>query len=175
AVPAAAKPRLAAGTNEDLAAVPAWTFDALAGAGALVSSARDQLKLIDAELDAAAGSAQPLRHAMKLTQEPQLDRAGDNIGLGWTIDSAGRYWHNGGSGGFHAFIGFDPKNKHGIVVLTSTASTLVDRLADAMYKVLDGAAPPPIRFATIEQLAPFAGTYDLSGTKLKVTVDGKRL
>jgi hypothetical protein len=60
-------------------------------------------------------------------------------------------------------------------VLTATASSLVDRLADAMYKILDGAAPPPAKFASVEQIQPFAGTYDLTGTKLKVTVDGKRL
>ena len=38
AVPAAADARRATGTNDDLAAVPPWTFDALAGAGALVST-----------------------------------------------------------------------------------------------------------------------------------------
>src|SRR5262249_10207257 len=76
-VPAALSARRAPATTEDLASTVPWTFDALAGAGALVSSARDQLRLIDAELDAVDGSTQPLRRAMKLTQEPQLDRTGD--------------------------------------------------------------------------------------------------
>jgi serine-type D-Ala-D-Ala carboxypeptidase/endopeptidase len=174
-VPPALQARRATGTNDDLASVPPWTFDALAGAAALVTSARDQLHLIEVELDAAAGGSLPLRHAMKLTQEPALDRTGDNEGLGWMIDGAGRYWHNGSTGGFHAFIGFDPKTKHGVVLLASTSTALVDRLSDALYKVLDGTPSPPIQFATAAQLAPFAGTYELSGTKLQIVAEGNRL
>jgi D-alanyl-D-alanine-carboxypeptidase/D-alanyl-D-alanine-endopeptidase len=176
-VPVALKPRRAAGTTDDLAPAVPWTFDAFAGAAALVSTARDQLRLLEAELDAAAGGSLALRRAMHLTQEPQLERTGDNEGLGWMIDSAGRYWHNGSTGGFHAFVGFDPKNKRGVILLASTATSLVDRLADAMYKILEDPNAPPAaaKLATAAELPPFAGTYDLSGTKLKVTVDGKRL
>jgi serine-type D-Ala-D-Ala carboxypeptidase/endopeptidase len=175
AVPAAARPRLVAGSNEDLAPVPGWTFDALAGAGGLVTTAQDQLRLIDAELDAAAGGARPLRRAMKLTQEPQLDRVGDNQGMGWTIDSAGRYWSSGSTGGHHAFVGFDPKTKRGIVVLASTATALVDRLVDPLYKVLDGAPPAPVAFPGAAALARYAGHYDLSGAKLQIIAEGVRL
>lgn len=174
-VPAALAPRRADGTNDDLARAAPWTFDALAGAAALVSSARDQLRLIEIELDAAAGGALPLRRAMKLTQEPQLDRTGDNEGLGWMIDSAGRYWHNGGTGGYHAFVGFDPKTKRGVVLLASTATALVDRLSDAMYKILENAPPPAAMFPTAAQIAPFAGSYEVGGTRLQVVADGKRL
>jgi len=174
-VPAAAKPRRAAGTTEDLAPAPPWTYDAMAGAGALISTARDQLRMIDAELDAAAGGQLPLRRAMKLTQEPALDRPGDNEGLGWMIDPTGRYWHNGTTGGFHAFVGFDPKTKRGVVLLASTASSLIDRLAEPMYKLLDNAPPPPHKLATAADGAAYAGTYDLAGSKVQVVAQGKRL
>ncbi len=173
--PAALAARRAPGTTDDLASAVPWTFDALAGAGAVVSSARDQLRLIDAELDAADGSTQPLRRAMKLTQEPQLDRSGDNVSLGWLIDSAGRYWRNGGTGGYHAFVGFDPKTKRGVVLLASTATSTIERLAEPMYKVLEGAAPPPAKLAGAAELAAFAGRYDLGGTTLQVIAEGKRL
>jgi D-alanyl-D-alanine-carboxypeptidase/D-alanyl-D-alanine-endopeptidase len=175
AVPAALAARRAIGTSDDLQKASPWTFDALAGAGAVVSSAADQLRLIDAELDAAAGGTQVLRRAMKLTQEAQLDRTGQNVGLGWLIDSTGRYWHNGGTGGFHAFVGFDPRTKRGVVLLASTATSLIDRLAEVMYKVLEGAPPPPVKLATAADLAALVGGYDLSGTTLQVTADGKRL
>lgn len=174
-VPAALAARRAPGTTEDLTPTVPWTFDALAGAGAVVSSARDLLRLIDAELDAADGSAQPLRRAMKLTQEPQLDRTGDNVSLGWLIDSAGRYWRNGGTGGYHAFIGFDPKTKRGVVLLASTATSTIERLAEPMYKVLEGSPPPPARLPGPAELAPLAGGYDLGGTTLQVIAEGKRL
>ena len=176
-VPPALAARRATGTNDDLAATPAWTFDALAGAGGVWSTARDQLLLIDAELDAAEGGTRPLRRAMKLSQEPELDRTGQNEGLGWLIDTGGRYWQNGTSGGFHAFIGFDPKTKHGVVVLKSTTTALVDRLSAAMYKILEepNAVLPPVKFPTAAELASLAGTYDLGGAKLKVIAEGKRL
>lgn len=175
-VPAAAAPRRAVGTNDDLAPATPWIYGAMTSTGALISTAADQLKLIDAELDAASGGTQlPLRRALKLTQESVLEKAGENIGLGWMIDSAGRYWHNGNSGGSHAFLGFDPKTRRGVVLLASTSTSLLDRLADAMYKILEDGAPPVAKFPTAEQLAPLAGTYEVSGTRLQVVVAGKRL
>jgi len=165
----------AEGTNEDLQPMVPWTFDALAGAGALVSNARDQLALIDAELDAVAGSKLPLRGPMRLTQEAQLDEVGANAGLGWVIDREGRYWHNGGTGGFHAFVGFDPKSRRGIVILAATSTSLVDHLANSLYKILDGEPPTPVTFPTAEQLTPLAGSYDFSGTKLSISAVGRRL
>lgn len=173
--PAGTDTRRAPGTDEDLQPKPPWTFDALAGAGALVSDARDQLHLIDAELDAYAGGKAALRGPMRLTQEDQLDGQGPNTGLGWQVDADGRYWHNASTGGYHCFIGFDVKTRRGVVILASTASSLLDRLADVMYKVLEGSPPVPAKFPTPEQLVPLAGTYDFSGTKLIVTVGGKRL
>lgn len=174
-VPAALAARRAAGTTDDLTKVAPWTFDALAGAAALVSTARDQLRLVGAELDGSAAGSQALGRALKLTQEPQLDRTGDNEGLGWMIDSAGRYWQNGGTGGFHAFIGFDPKTRRGVVLLASTATSLVDHLSDVMYKILEGTPPPVAKFPSAAELAPLAGTYALSDTKLQIVVEGKRI
>jgi CubicO group peptidase (beta-lactamase class C family) len=174
-VPKQAAARLATGTNDDLAPTTPWTYDALAGTGGLISTARDQLALLEAELDADAGSRQPLRPAMKLTQEPQLERGGDNEGLGWQIDSAGRYWHNGSTGGFHAFIGFDPKTRRGVVILASTRTSLIDSLPNAIYRLLANEDVKPPVFPDAAALAIFAGTYDFQGVKLAVKVHGKRL
>jgi CubicO group peptidase (beta-lactamase class C family) len=177
AVPAAAAARRAVGTNTDLQPVPPWTHDALAAAGALISDAHDQLKLIDAELAAAAApkDTSGLRPAMRLTQEAQLVRQGDNEGLGWQIDGQGRYWHNGGTGGFHAFVSFDPKTHRGIVILAATSTMTVDRLVDVLYRVFDGSAPPPPTYPTATDFAPLIGHYDFQGMKIAVTLKGKRL
>jgi CubicO group peptidase (beta-lactamase class C family) len=177
AVPAAAARRRMVGTDSELAAVPRWTWDALAGAGGLVSSARDQLQLIEAELDAAAGGKNlPLRSQMRLTQEPQLDAASpQNAGLGWVIDGDGRYWHGGGTAGFRAFVGFDPKTHRGVVALASTASPLVERLGRALFGLFEATPPRPWTAPTAAQLASYAGSYDLGGTKLAVVAAGKRL
>lgn len=175
-VPAAAAPRRVVGTDEELAAVPHWTWDALAPAGALSSTARDLLKLLDAELDAAAGGkTMPLRNQLRLTQEAQLEGEGrDNAGFGWMIDADGRYWHTGGTAGFRAYAGFDPKTKRGVVVLASTSTPLVDRLGRGMWELLADAAKPWTA-PTAAQLATFAGAYDLAGNRLAVVAAGKRL
>lgn len=176
-VPAAAAPRRATPTNDDLVPVPAWTWtDSLAGAGGLTSTVRDQLKLIDAELDAAAGSKAPLRGAMRFSQEEQLaDQPSDNAGLGWFIDPRGRLIHNGGTAGSRGFIGFDPKSRRGVVVLASTGSSIVDRLGPALFDVLENTAKPPGPLPTAAQLASYQGTYDFTGTKLAIVGANNRL
>jgi serine-type D-Ala-D-Ala carboxypeptidase/endopeptidase len=175
-VPDAAKVRRAQGTNPELRPVPYWYFDALAGAGALVSDAHDMLSLIDDEMDAASNSHGPLRQAMKLTQAQQLERPeADNEGLGWEIDSAGRFWHNGQTGGFHVFVGFEPKTRRGVVLLASTALAIFDRFADELYQMMAGEDVKSFVPPTAEQLAAYAGTYMLQDEPLAVTVQAKRL
>jgi CubicO group peptidase (beta-lactamase class C family) len=174
-VPDAARARRASGTNVDLAPMKHWSYDALAGAGGLSSTVRDQLKLLEAQLEADAGSKAPLRPAMRLTQEAQLDRPGDNEGLGWQIDSAGRFWQNGNTAGFYAFIGFDPKVRRGIVILSSTKSSLIDSLSIKLYRLLANEDVKPPVYPDAAQLAEYAGTYDFQGIKLTMTVVGKRL
>jgi len=173
-VPAAATSRRATGTDTDLKPVVPWTFSALAPAGALVSDAHDQLALIGAELDAAAGGKLALRAAMRLTQEPELDNKGPNEGLGWQIDAKGRYWHNGETGGFHSYIGFDPTTRRGIVILSATALMPLDNLSDVLYDVLAGKSLPAVTYPTAADLAPLAGHYDFQGTQLEIKLAGKR-
>jgi CubicO group peptidase (beta-lactamase class C family) len=119
----AQKKRLAAGNNPMLRPIRNWHFDALAGAGALLSTGRDMLKF----LTAAMGLREtPLRRAFDLMLEkkhptgtPDLD-----VAMGWHIWT--KYgteivWHNGGTGGYRSFAGFDPKTKTGVVVLCNTS------------------------------------------------------
>lgn len=175
-VPEGAKFRRATGTNSDLTPVPYWYYGALAGAGALISDAHDMLALIEAELDASSGSALPLRHAMRFTQEQALDHTlGESAGLGWQIDTAGRFWHTGQTGGFHSFVGFDPKTRRGVVVLASTASQLLDRLGEDMYRVLSGDPPRPLHVPSPTQTAEYQGTYSLGGENIAIVESNKRL
>jgi CubicO group peptidase (beta-lactamase class C family) len=174
-VPSSAEARRAQGTDEDLASAPRVNVGILAGGLGLVSTARDQLAFIDAQLDAAAGGRQTLRPAMALTQELQARGDGPNVGLGWNVDSAGRYWQAGSTPGFRSFIGFDPKNRRGIVILSSTAVSLTDGLAKRFYDILAGQPVPPPKFPDAAQLALFVGTYSLQGSPLRMTAKDRRL
>jgi serine-type D-Ala-D-Ala carboxypeptidase/endopeptidase len=175
ALPTGTTARKVLGTDDDLKRVPRWTWGALVAAGGLVTSANDSLKLLEAELDAAAGSRGVLRPQMRLTQEAQLDRGGDNEGLGWMIDAGGRLWYDGRTSGFRTYLGFDPKTKRAVVILSSTSTTLVDFLGPMMFEVLDGTAKPPIAPPGVNTMGAYVGKYDFTGTILDVKLDGKRL
>jgi len=85
--------------------VPNWDLPTLAGAGALRSTVQDMLTFLAANLDSTSvfRQAHVSRHA--------AGNANMTIGLGWHIltrpGGATITWHNGGTGGYRSFTGFD--------------------------------------------------------------------
>jgi CubicO group peptidase (beta-lactamase class C family) len=120
--------RLATGHNQALKPVPNWDLPTLAGAGALRSTVNDMLKFVAANLGL---TKSPLLVAMQKAQQSQRETGQPDlsIGLNWHIlkkfDSE-MIWHNGGTGGYHSFIGFDKKNRKGVVVLSNSANDIDD-------------------------------------------------
>lgn len=131
--------RLAYGHSSSLRPVKNWDFDALAGAGAIRSTAADMLKFLAAHmglkqtpLDAAI---QRMRSVRRETGVPHLQ-----IALAWHIlDQYGEIiWHNGGTAGYRTFAGFNPSTGKGVVVLCNTFVDIDDigrRLLDERYPV----------------------------------------
>jgi D-alanyl-D-alanine-carboxypeptidase/D-alanyl-D-alanine-endopeptidase len=134
--------RLATGHTRRGRAVPPLQLPALAGAGALRSTAADLLCLLQATLDPART---PLAAALERTQLPRLRMARHlEVGLGWMIahppGAAGPVlWHNGGTSGFRSFVGAARKTGTAVVVLSNTARS-VDRLGLRLLKALAGSA-----------------------------------
>lgn len=113
------KARLAIGHNEGLSPVKNWDLDALAGAGALRSTANDMLKFIAANLELADTPLQAAMRRMRTvhreTGTPDLE-----IAMAWHVFhkfGADIFWHNGGTAGYRSFAGFVPAKKTGVVVL----------------------------------------------------------
>ena len=140
-----------------------WDLDALAGAGALRSTASD----LAAFLAAAAGLARtPLDSAFRMTEAIQGDAGpGMRIGLGWHVlgrDTATVYWHNGGTGGYHSFIGFDPRRRIGVLVLSNSAESI----DDIGFHVLSAGSPfAAVRVAVAlpaGSLEAYVGGYQLA-------------
>jgi serine-type D-Ala-D-Ala carboxypeptidase/endopeptidase len=140
------KTRLATGHDAELKPVANWDLPTLAGAGALRSTANDMLTFLAANLESTNpdSTKSPLAPAMasmlkvrRPTGEPGLE-----IALGWHIltrDGHEIVWHNGGTGGYRTFLGFDPKNRVGVVVLSNTFTNAgVD---DIGRHLLDNNAP----------------------------------
>jgi D-alanyl-D-alanine-carboxypeptidase/D-alanyl-D-alanine-endopeptidase len=105
-----------------------WDLDALAGAGAIRSTANDMLTYLEAQLhpekipSSHAAKAHTLPAALKLTHELRADAIpGMQIGFGWLyVTATGTYWHNGGTGGFNSYAFFNPKEDYAGVVLFNT-------------------------------------------------------
>jgi CubicO group peptidase (beta-lactamase class C family) len=171
--------RLARGHDVDGNPVPGWTFGALAGAGALHTTAADLVRFLHRQLEPGTDA---LGEAIVLSQFLRHDDpAGpDDVALGWHLGAGGRPWHNGGTGGFHAFVAFDPAAQVGVAVLANTATFVVDDLGASLLALLLGRERPlelpPTARLTAEQLDRCVGVYELEpGTTLTVRRDGAKL
>lgn len=113
---------LAQGYTEDDEPAQLWTFKALAGAGALSSSAEDMLKFVRANIE----NNTAISPSLKKMHAPQLK--GDT-GIGWmqagTIDqwigNNSMIWHNGMVGGYASYVSIDTQAKTGLVILSNKA------------------------------------------------------
>lgn len=179
----AQKARLAPGHNAQLQRVPNWDLPVFAGAGALRSSASDLLTFLSANL---ALTESPLARAMSSmvnTRRP-AGTAGLEIALGWHITTRGDsqiVWHNGGTGGYRSFIGFNPKRGAGVVVLTNTSTEVGGD--DIGRHLLDPSSPLATPAKARKEIAldpkvleALTGRYELApGFVLNVTREGSRL
>jgi CubicO group peptidase (beta-lactamase class C family) len=100
---------------------PPWNWDALAGAGAIRSTAADLLVYLEAQLhpDRAGAASPTLARAIEMSHELRAD-AGPSmrIAMAWLYDpETGNFWHDGATGGYSSFAFFNPKADCAGVVL----------------------------------------------------------
>lgn len=177
------KLRLATGHNPALLPVPNWDLPTLAGAGALRSTVNDLLKFIGANLGL---SKTRLMKAMEMAHQsrhvtgiPDLE-----IGLNWHLlkkfDSV-IVWHNGGTGGYHSFIGFDPRQRRGVVVLSNSANDIDDigrHLLVSQYPLAKYEPPKEHKEIQLDDkvLESYVGEYEVApGFGLTVTTEAGHL
>ena len=157
--------RFVPGHDADGQAVPAWNFDVLAPAGALRSTATDMVAYVSAQSGLQSG---PLDAAMAATHEQQYTIDTDlGIGLAWIIEEGRYVWHNGGTGGFGTFVGFDTQTKTGVTVLsnvqgiytpeTGLGRSLLRMMAGESYEPVE--LPPTLKM-TAEDLSPYVGSFE---------------
>lgn len=135
------KARLAVGHNQALEPVANWDIPTLAGAGALRSTANDLLIFLAANLGYTKTPLAPAMAAMLKVRRP-TGMPNVAVALAWHIttrDGEELIWHNGGTGGYRTYIGFDPKKGIGVVALSNTSTgTGVD---DIGQHLLDSSIP----------------------------------
>jgi D-alanyl-D-alanine-carboxypeptidase/D-alanyl-D-alanine-endopeptidase len=177
------KKRLATGHSDELKPVKNWDLDALAGAGALRSTANDMLKFLAANLEL---TDTPLKAAMRRMRSVHRETGTDDleIAMAWHVFhkfGTDIYWHNGGTAGYRSFAGFVPAKKTGVVVLCNTFFDIDDmgyHILESQYPVGKFSAPKERVEMALDPkiLESYVGEYELAPTfKIKITHEGARL
>jgi D-alanyl-D-alanine-carboxypeptidase/D-alanyl-D-alanine-endopeptidase len=100
---------VAQGHRADGSATPVWNWDALAGAGAVVSNGQDMARFVQAAMNP---PQTPVGRALAMTLEAQPSAPQQRMAMGWHVGlGAGpadqTRWHNGQTHGFHTFVAVD--------------------------------------------------------------------
>jgi CubicO group peptidase (beta-lactamase class C family) len=130
--------RFIPGHSPDHREAHAWDLDALAGAGAIRSTADDLITYLEAQLHpeklsvGGSSSARTLPKAIALSHELRNEAGpGMHIAFAWLHeDATGNYWHNGGTGGYSSFVFFNPDADCAAVVLVNQTLGPQGSLAD---------------------------------------------
>jgi serine-type D-Ala-D-Ala carboxypeptidase/endopeptidase len=158
--------RLALGHDEAGAVVPPVSISpTLSGVGMLRSTMNDMLAYVAANMAADVDSTRgALASALRSAHVRRREAGPNGIGLAWQrrVLSSGDtlVWHDGGTGGFRAFAGYDPRRRTGIVILVNSAI----RPQDIAYHLMDPALPlrPPQlpAWAALKEVTLPAATLD---------------
>jgi CubicO group peptidase (beta-lactamase class C family) len=171
--------RLARGHNMGLAPVANWDFSALAGAGALRSTANDLLKFLQMCLGPGDGPVAAAQKLALVERRPRADQR--DVASGWFV--ASRFgdelvWKDGGTAGYATFIGYSTKTRRNCILLSNAADYGPNTLLGT--HLVNAAYPPPKLRREVQVdpavLATYAGRYEISPTfVLTVRSDGGRL
>ena len=133
--------RFTPGHSPDGTLTSNWDFDVLASAGAFRSTAKDLLTFLQANMR----ESDPWRMTIASSQERYFETDNFSLGLAWHISTLPNgqvvHWHNGGTGGYKSFIGFDKTNQTGIVILSNYGDAFandnsVDEMANSILMEL---------------------------------------
>ncbi len=123
---------------------PPWRFGALAGAGALRSTANDLLRFAGAILNPPGGI---VGEALELARQAHHGGTGPSggTGLGWHLRprpprqaAAESVWHDGGTYGAASFLAVDPPGMRAVVALGNRGPGLFPPLNGAAWSLFDG-------------------------------------
>jgi D-alanyl-D-alanine-carboxypeptidase/D-alanyl-D-alanine-endopeptidase len=157
-----------------------WDIPALAGAGAVRSTANDMIKFIEANLETGNTSLSNALRFARVRRHTLKD--GLSMGLGWHLARDGvTLWHNGGTGGYHGWLAISPDRKVGVVLLSNTANMRLDELGEQVTRIALGrkvSLPEPRKTVPVDSalLKSYTGYYAMTPEfGLTVTVEGEQL
>lgn len=119
--------------------------------------------------------------ARKMGKTYEQYKNGMTIGLAWHILPDGTRWHNGGTGGFHSWLGILPSQKTGVVILANTSNMQITQFGMKIMRVALGedVEPPKSRKEidlSTDILESYTGVYSLTPNfDINVTIEDGRL
>lgn len=109
-----------------------WDLDAMAGAGAIKSDAKDMLKYIKALVESTNPEILPEKMFTEITTMDKDVYMCFNWAKVHRPDGSKVFSHRGGTGGYITHILFDKENKAGVIILTNDS----EDTGEAAYKIL---------------------------------------
>lgn len=164
-----------------------WDFQqSMVGCGSLRSSIKDMSQFLAANMGLLSS---PISNLLRQCQEQQYEPIPQmGVGLGWMLNQCDTdtkiIWHNGGTGGFRSYLGFDPIRQKGVVILANSGGDWPDEFGSVL---LDPTYQKPSIDKSLakdsDYLNKFVGSYhatvfvtpDQPNQSLKIGVYGTRL
>lgn len=161
--------RVAEGHYPNKSPAPPWDFHPdMAGVGGVRATLPDMLRYLEGELGTRESAITP---ALARTQEEVARVDGHTMGMNWFLTSRNghtRIWHEGGTGGFSSFAGFDRTAKRAVVLLSDTALTASGGLWSLGSHLLDPSiivgSPHVVAAADAKLIDALVGKYRLRGS-----------
>lgn len=173
--------------SNGLSAIP-WDFPPdMAGVGGVRATLPDMLRYLEGELGTRDSVITP---ALAQTQELVATVSGHRMGMNWSLlirNGHTLLLHEGGTGGYSSFAGFDRAAKCAVVLLSDTALTSVGGLGSVGLHLLDATVPAGVPHvvapADAQLIDALVGKYRLStglgielrhvGNGLTIQADGQ--
>lgn len=147
---------------------PGWEFDArVAGVGGIRASLNDMVRYVEGQL---GRGPDDVVARLRAGQQAVDGVGGRPMAWGWMLAPLNGHQihvHEGGTGGYSSFVGFDSARERGVVVLSDTALTSLGGLGSLALHLLDAkvplGAPRTVAAPPVELLDQLAGEWVLEG------------
>jgi D-alanyl-D-alanine-carboxypeptidase/D-alanyl-D-alanine-endopeptidase len=160
--------RLAQGHHPNTTSAMPWDFHPdMAGVGGVRATLLDMLHYLEGQLGTRESAITP---ALAQTQAQVASVDGHRMGMNWNLftrNGHSRISHEGGTGGYSSFAGFDRAAKRAVVLLSDTALTASGGLGSLGAHLLDPSivvgTPHVVATADAKLIDALVGKYRLKG------------
>jgi CubicO group peptidase (beta-lactamase class C family) len=170
-----ADPKRIAPSHSEAGPTVNWDENAYAPGGALVSTARDLARYLQACVGLIDN---PLKDVLADAVQPRAvtPNAARWFGLGWQVEKRGAamiVWHSGATGGYRGFVGYDAAKRVGVVLLTNH----LREVEPVGFALLAGSAPTtPPAARPADSMKELLGNYPLAPASIiTITAEGEQL